>query len=73
MDKIISIFTDPGSVAVIVAGLAVLRAVGELFEKIGEKHEGADWFDSAGVFITKLVGSLGKFLNYFGIGNKQRR
>ena len=72
MDKLISIITDPGSIAIIVASLAVLRAVGELVEKIGEKHAGADWFDSAGGFITKLVGSLGKFLNYFGIGNKQR-
>ena len=72
MDKIISIFTDPANVAIIVAFLAALRAVGDLFEKIGEKHEGDDFFDSAGSVIGKSVAFIGRIINYFGIGNKQR-
>ena len=72
MDKVLQLFADPANIAIIVAGLAVLRGVGELFEQIGKKHEGDDWFDSAGSTILKFVGSVGKLLSYFGVGNKQR-
>ena len=73
MENLIKYLSDPVFYAIALAVLGVMKAVGELLEKIGKAKEGEDWFDSAGAFILKLVGSIGKLLNFFGIGNKQRK
>jgi len=73
MDTIMNFVSDPMFYIVVTGLLAVIRAIGELFEKIGAAKEGDDWFDSAGSFLLKLVGNAGKFLNFIGLGNKQRK
>ncbi|GAG99442.1 unnamed protein product [marine sediment metagenome] len=63
-------------IAVVLAILAAARLVGELFIKIGNMGKFAasdnDWFDSAGAVIMHCVETVGKFLAYFGVGNKQK-
>jgi len=73
MEGLIKYLSDPAFYAIALAVLAVMKGIGELFEKIGKAKEGDDWFDSAGTFLLKLTGSIGKLFNFFGIGNKQRK
>lgn len=71
---------EPGSMvaigAVILAGLVVLRAIGELFIKIGNLGKYAakdnDWFDSAGAFLLHIVDGLGRIFAFVGIGNRPK-
>ena len=70
IQEIIKFVKDP---ALILAILSLLRVLGEVCELIGERIEGNDPFDKAGVWLGKIVTTIGKILNTFGIGNKQRR
>lgn len=73
MDNIIAIFSDPANIAIIVAVLGALRAIGVVLEKIGAKIEGDDPFERAGLSIAKIVAGAGRILSYLGIGNPQRK
>jgi len=63
-------------VAVVLAVLALARVIGEAFIKIGNMGKYAadknDWFDSAGALVLHIVETVGLFLAYFGIGNRQK-
>ena len=67
--------TNPAAIAVFVALMGVLSALGKLFIKIGSLGKYAaddnDWFDSIGAFLMNLVDSAGKIMAFLGIGNNQ--
>ena len=70
---LIALFKDPKVIAIILGALGALRVIGALLVKIGELNPKEDWFDSAGSFLLKLVGTIGKLLSYIGIGNNSKR
>jgi len=69
-------FTNPAVIAIIVAALAAVRAVGELLIRLGNTGKYAadknDAFDSIGAFLMKTVEGAGKLFAFFGIGNRQK-
>lgn len=73
MLELLSFLKQPEFYAVLIALLAALRGIGELFEALGKFIEGKDFFERTAPWIKKVVAGLGKVLNYFGIGNKQRK
>jgi len=73
MGSIIAFLTDPAFYAVALGSLVAVRAVGETLEAIGNLNKKKDWFDSAGSFVLKTVGTIGRVFNFFGIGSKQRK
>ncbi len=75
----LELFTDPGTIAAIVALLAAVMAaltgVGKLLIKIGSMGKYAadknDPFDSFGAFFTNAANTIGKLLEFLGPGNSQ--
>lgn len=66
MDGILQILSDPALAASAIALLAVIRGLGELFEKlgqIGKQKQKENWLDNAGTFLMAIAGGLGRFFN----------
>ena len=66
--------TNPAAIAVFIAFMGVLTALGKLFIKIGNTGKYAadnnDWFDSIGAFLTNLADTAGRAMAFLGIGNQ---
>lgn len=73
MGDIIKFLADPAFYATAGGILVVLRLAGEGLEAIGNLNKKKDWFDSAGSFVLKSVKTIGRILNFFGFGSKQRK
>ena len=74
MEDLFSTITSPAAIAVFIAFMGALTAVGKLLIKIGNTGKYAadknDWFDSVGAFLTNLANSAGRIMAFLGIGNE---
>lgn len=69
MDKLIQLLQDPAFYTVLAGLLAMIKAVGELLDKIGAMIEGPDQFETIGAKIGKAVAWAGKALKWLSPGH----
>lgn len=75
-ETVINTLTDPTVLVILAALLGAMKALGELFIKLGNLGARAanknDWFDSVGAFLMKCVDGAGKALAFLAPGNRQK-
>ena len=71
MSELLELLKSPEFYGLLIALLAVLRGVGEVFAWIGKIIPGEDWAEGMSAKISVICVKIGKMFAWLGIGSKK--